>query len=84
VPTIAVIDGVAIILWTRDHAPPHLHARGSGYEAKISIETGDVLSGSLPPLKLKAVRQWLDINRDHVAYAWDELRAGRSFKGNIG
>jgi hypothetical protein len=84
VPTIAVIDGIAIILWTRDHPPPHIHAKGLGYEAKISIETGDVLSGSLPKTRLKRIRAWLDANKDQIAFAWDEIRAGRTFKGQIG
>ncbi len=83
-PTIAIIDGVAIILWTNDHPPPHIHAKGLGYDAKISIETGDVLEGSLPRARLKRIRNWLDVNRDEVAYAWEELRAGRSFVGKIG
>ena len=83
-PTIAVIDGVAILLWTNDHPPPHIHARGLGLDAKVSIETGDVLTGTLPKAKLKRIRAWLDANRDEVAYAWNELRAGRSFEGKIG
>ena len=83
-PTIAVIDGIAIILWTNDHPPPHVHAKGPGYDAKISIATGDVLTGKLPKRKLKRILIWLDANRDEVAYAWDELRAGRSFEGKIG
>jgi Domain of unknown function (DUF4160) len=84
VPTIAIIDGVAIILWSNDHPPPHIHAKGAGYNAKISIATGMVLEGHLPKTKLKRIRAWLDANRDEVAYAWDELRAGRSFEGKIG
>ncbi|MFM9973907.1 MAG: DUF4160 domain-containing protein [Beijerinckiaceae bacterium] len=72
------------MLWTNDHPPPHFHARMPGYEAKISIETGEVLTGSLPRSKLKRIRLWLDINRDEISFAWSELRAGRSFEGKIG
>jgi hypothetical protein len=83
-PTIAIIDGVAGILWTRDHPPPHFHAKMPGYEAKISIETGDVLTGSLPQAKLKKIRKWLEANRDEVAFAWSEVRSGRTYRGKIG
>jgi Domain of unknown function (DUF4160) len=76
-PTIAIVEGVAIILWLNDHAPPHFHARIAEHEAKISIETGDVLDGHLPKHKLKAVLRWLDQHRDEVAFAWSEIRSGR-------
>jgi hypothetical protein len=83
-PTIAIIDGVAIILWNNDQTPPHFHAKSAGFHSKVSIETGEVLDGDLPKAKLKRIRTWLDANRDEIAYAWDELRAGRAFKGRIG
>jgi hypothetical protein len=75
VPRIASIEGVQIVLWPNDHPPPHFHAIIAEYEAKMSIETGDVLSGSLPKAKLRAILSWLDLNRDALAFRWSELRA---------
>jgi hypothetical protein len=54
-----------------------------GFEAQISIATGHVLNGSLPPAKLRTVQHWLDARRDHVAYIWDEIRAKRYDGGMI-
>jgi len=34
-PTIAVVDGILIILYFNDHAPPHFHAQGSDFHARI-------------------------------------------------
>jgi hypothetical protein len=42
-PTIAVVAGVRIIIYPKDHLPPHLHAKLAEHEAMISIVTGDVL-----------------------------------------
>jgi hypothetical protein len=81
VPTIAVVDGVRIVLWPNDHAPPHIHALFGDEEARISIETGECLSGSLPKAKMRAVLAWLGDHRDEAAFAWSELRAGRSPHG---
>jgi len=76
-PTIAIGDGVRIMIHLKDHLPPHLHAMFAGFEAQISIATGHVLHGSLPRAKLNAVERWLDAHRDQVAYIWDEIRAKR-------
>ena len=54
-PTIAIVFGVRIIIYPKDHLPPHLHAKFAEHEAMISIVTGDVLQGSLPRPKLRAV-----------------------------
>jgi len=42
-PTIAVVDGILIILYFNDHAPPHFHAQGSDFHARIRIEDGGVI-----------------------------------------
>ena len=42
-PTIAIVDGVLILLYFNDHAPPHFHAQGADFHARIRIEDGTVL-----------------------------------------
>jgi hypothetical protein len=81
-PTIAVVAGVRIIIYPKDHLPPHLHAKLAEHEAMISIVTGDVLEGSLPRAKLRAVEAWLTAHREEVAYVWQEIRAMR-YKGGM-
>jgi hypothetical protein len=82
-PTIAIVEGVRIMIHLKDHLPPHLHAMFSGLEAQISIATGDVLNGSLPRAKLSVVQRWLDAHRGEVAYIWEEIRAKRYPGGMI-
>lgn len=82
-PTIAIVEGVRIVIFLNDHLPPHLHALFAGQEAKLSIATGEVLSGKLPRAKLKAIQTWLAANRGEVAYIWREIRAGRYSGGMI-
>jgi hypothetical protein len=74
-PTIAIIDGVRVMMFANDHAPPHFHAKYAEHEALISIATGDILEGSLPLTKLRLVREWLQRRRAHVAFVWTEIRA---------
>ena len=82
-PTIAIVEGVRIVIFLNDHLPPHLHALFAGQEAKLSIATGEVLSGKLSRAKLKTIQMWLAANREEVAYIWREIRAGRYSGGMI-
>jgi hypothetical protein len=54
VPTISRFYGIDIFMWFNDHEPPHFHARYGAYEAKIAIESGEVLSGELPGSSFEA------------------------------
>jgi hypothetical protein len=82
-PTIAIVFGVRIVIYPKDHLPPHLHAVFAEHEAMISIATGDVLEGSLPRAKLREVQEWLAAHREQVAYVWQEVRALRYQGGMI-
>ena len=81
-PTIAVVEGVKIMIFANDHAPPHFHAKFAEFEALISIATGDILDGSLPVAKLRTVREWFEPRRAQVAYVWTEIRAHR-YRGGL-
>jgi hypothetical protein len=82
-PTIAVVFGVRIMIYPKDHLPPHLHAKFAEHEAMISIVTGDVLEEALPRTKLSAVQEWLARRREQVAYVWREIRDLRYQGGMI-
>jgi len=82
-PTIALVSGVRIIIYPKDHLPPHLHAQFAGREAMISILTGDVLEGSLPRAQARAVQAWLARRRGQAAYVWREIRETRYQRGMI-
>jgi hypothetical protein len=82
-PTIAIVLGVRIIIYPKDHLPPHLHAKFAEHEAMISIVTGHVLEGSLPRAKVRGVQEWLAKHREQVAYVWREIREMRYQGGMI-
>jgi hypothetical protein len=77
-PTIAVVNGVKVMIFPRDHLPPHLHCRFAEFEILLSIATGKILEGSMPPAKLKSLTAWLDAHRAEVSYIWSEIRRGRN------
>lgn len=74
VPTVSRFYGIDIVMWFNDHEPPHFHACYGEYEAKISIESGAVLSGELPGRALKLVRKWQSVSKSALMSNWVRAR----------
>ena len=66
-PKIAEFYGIVILLYRRDHDPPHFHAR-YGEKAVFSIDPVRVMAGRLPRRANALVAEW-------AAQHWDELMA---------
>jgi len=49
----------------------------------ISIVTSNLLEGSIPRAKLRAIQERLVPRREQVAYIWREIREGRCQGGMI-
>jgi hypothetical protein len=49
-PTIAIVDGILILLYFNDHVPAHFRAQGADFHARIRIEDGEVVEsdGRIP------------------------------------
>jgi hypothetical protein len=55
-----------------DHAPPHFHADYAGSEAVISIHSGAVLGGKLPPRAMGLGAEWVELRRAELIAAWQQ------------
>ena len=53
-----MVLGIAIRMYVRDHPPPHFHAVYAEHEANVSIDTGEVIEGSLPKAAANLVKEW--------------------------
>ena len=72
-PLISSFYGVLIYLYsldTRQHHLPHIHAICAGDEAVFSIDSGDVLDGSLPRRQTRMVLAWIEIHRGELMADW--------------
>ncbi len=74
-PTLAIIDGISILMFTNDHPPPHFHVRFAGRRAKFDIATGDMIKGTLDKRTVKKVRLWTVLNRDSLLRAWTRCQS---------
>jgi hypothetical protein len=76
-PRISHFYGIAIYMYYRDHAPPHLHAMYADKEVIIELATGAVLDGSLPRRAMSLVADWLAIHRRELLDNWNLARSGQ-------
>ena len=73
-PTISIFFGIVVQMYWRDHTPPHFHAYYQGFEALVSLETGEILGGYLPPGALRLVKEWVAEKRSELMANWERAR----------
>ena len=71
-PEITRFYGIVVkIFLTREHNPPHFHAVYGEHNAEISIETGDMIEGDLPPKAQQLVKEWWSEHKDSIMEMWN-------------
>jgi len=63
-PTVAIVDGVKIQFYANDHPPPHFHAEFGEHRAVVLIASLEIVRGSLPEAKRRAVIEWAASRKD--------------------
>ena len=71
-PTLCRFYGIVIRMYFQqaEHNPPHTHAIYGEDVAAVSIQTGEVLEGSLLPRALAMTREWVALHRDALLRMW--------------
>jgi hypothetical protein len=75
-PTVAQFNGVKVEFFFDDHPPPHFHASFAEFAARIDIGAGRVISGRLPPDKMRVLRIWMLRHKAELRAAWEAARQG--------
>ncbi len=73
-PVVSRFFGISIMLYYRDHEPPHFHARYGDQEVTIGIADGRV-AGHFSRQALVMVHEWWDLHRDELMATWELARA---------
>lgn len=63
-----------------DHGVPHFHARHAGKEAKILIDTLEVLDSNLERRQLRLVLAWAELHQDELRENWRRAHAGEALQ----
>ena len=72
-PTIKIIDGTKIDVYSREHPPPHFHAIYAEYEELIEIETLETYTGKILNNKRKKVVNWANDNKQVLSENFKRL-----------
>lgn len=72
-PTLSQFYGIIIKMYFQsvEHEPPHFHVLYGGREAEISIQTGEIIAGKLPPRIKRLVKKWTKIHSAEIQKIWD-------------
>jgi Domain of unknown function (DUF4160) len=81
-PEISRFLGIVIRMFFagKEHNPPHFHAYYGNKSAVFSIETLEVLRGSLPPRVKGLVVEWAELHKNKLMKNWDLLQTGKHEK----
>jgi hypothetical protein len=70
-PELSRFYGIIVRMFYDDHPPPHFHVVYGGEQAQISINTLEVIEGSIKRRALVLVMEWATLHRDELRRAWD-------------
>ncbi len=74
-PTIQVIKGVKIEIFSGDHPPPHVHASYSGEEVLITIMDNEIYAGKMNNKKRAVAQEYVSTNKDRLLTIFNELNS---------
>ena len=68
-PIISRFYGIIIMMYWRDHSPPHFHARYGEYEIEMDIRGGK-WRGTMPRRELTLIDAWRKGHIDDLLLDW--------------
>ncbi|WP_158858595.1 DUF4160 domain-containing protein [Lunatibacter salilacus] len=72
-PTVKTIDNIKIDIYSREHPPPHFHAKYVEFEELIEIETLETYAGKIPKVQRKKVIDWAADNKQFLLDIFNQL-----------
>jgi len=79
-PEISRFFGIVIVMYYRDHAPPHFHAKYAGQTGVFSIRDLTLTEGSLPRRVISLVLEWTFEHRDELMRDWELAAAHKPLR----
>ncbi|CAN2040990.1 Transcriptional regulator [Candidatus Magnetomoraceae bacterium gMMP-15] len=79
-PRICYFLGISIYMYWNEHAPPHFHAVYNDYGGVVSIKTGEVIRGKLPPKVSSLIKEWVKSNQTLLMNNWQLAQENKELK----
>lgn len=72
--TIAIYRNVRIVIFPRDHEPPHVHAIGPGAEAVFRLDDLELIrSRGFDSRAVASIQRFLQERKEELMEAWNEI-----------
>lgn len=78
-PQLSRFYGIIILLYFKDHNPPHFHAWYVEHKCEISINDLSILVGSLPGRAESLVIEWAKLHQQELLDNWNLAKEGKPF-----
>ena len=78
-PVISRFFGISIVMYHRDHAPPHFHAKYGEAESIVEIQTG-IATGSASGRVISLVNEWRELHQAELLEDWELARQNKALK----
>jgi len=69
-PEISRFFGIIIVMYYKEHAPPHFHAKYGGQRAAFGIQDLRLIEGRLPRRAVSLVLEWAFQHREELMENW--------------
>lgn len=70
-PEICRFLGIVISMYFDEHNPPHFHVRYNEHKPAMSIQTLNVLDGTLPARVRGLVEEWAELHQKELLAMWE-------------
>lgn len=74
-PVISYFFGIYVRMYHDDHGPPHIHVAYQGFEALVSIDSGEILAGRLPRKAERLIKDWCAEHHGELTENWTLAQA---------
>lgn len=71
-PKVSEFYGIQIYFYFGEHPPPHFHVFYGEHEAKVAIESLEMIAGRLPSRAYGLVVEWALHRRAELRRAWEQ------------
>ncbi len=65
-----------VVIYTRDHAPAHVHVKSAGKEARIALDPVEVMDNyGFKPGEIRAILKLIQAHQDELLTRWKEIHS---------
>jgi hypothetical protein len=71
---VAMVHGMKIVIYPKEHHPPHFHVKTATINASFRIDDCSLLSGEISSAEYDKIRFWHQYSKNELIDRWNSLR----------